>query len=57
MKRDLKIEERGDQFAPGGKFPGIRLIGKWLARAGFKPGGRVTVTMVTPGVIQLEVQR
>jgi hypothetical protein len=56
MKRSLKIEERGD---PGRRntFPGIRLIGKWLERAGFKPGGRVHVHLLANGRLQLEVQR
>jgi len=56
MKRNLKIEERGD---PARKkvFPGIRLIGQWLARAGFTPGGRVHVHVVRDGLLQIEVQR
>lgn len=56
MKRNLKIEERGDPFARK-TFPGIRLVGKWLARAGFPPGGRVHVHLLADGIIQIEVQR
>lgn len=56
MKRNLKIEERGD-FYRKNVFPGIRLVGKWLARAGFKPGGRVHVHVLADGILQLEVER
>lgn len=55
MKRNLKIEERGDAFARK-TFPGIRLIGRWLERAGFPPGKRVQVTQLANGVLQLEAQ-
>ena len=33
--------------------PKIRIMGQWLERAGFKPGNRVQVTCVAPGVIEL----
>ena len=49
--RTLKIEPEGD-FWKGIK-PKIRIMGYWLARAGFKPGDRVQVTCVSPGVIEL----
>lgn len=50
--RDLKIEAEGDPWR--GLFkPKIRLIGRWLERAGFKPGNRVQVVCVAPGVIEL----
>jgi hypothetical protein len=55
MKRNLKIEERGDR-ACGKIFPGIRLIGKWLERAGFPPGRRVVVTSTKTGTLTIEVQ-
>jgi hypothetical protein len=50
--RDLKIEPHGDSWK-GPIKPKIRLIGRWLERAGFKPGGRVEVKFVAPGVIEL----
>ncbi len=50
--RSLKIEADGDGWARKIK-PKIRLKGKWLERAGFRPGSRVKVTSVTTGVIEL----
>lgn len=50
--RTLKIEEDGD-FFKGRIKPKIRLMGHWLERAGFKPGTRVCVTCLAPGLIQL----
>jgi hypothetical protein len=50
--RILKIEEDGDSWK-GLIRPKIRLMGRWLERAGFKPGNRVQVTCVAPGVIEL----
>jgi hypothetical protein len=50
--RTLKIEEDGDFWKSRAK-PKIRLIGRWLERAGFSPGGRVHVTCVAPGIIEL----
>jgi hypothetical protein len=50
--RALKIEASGD-FWKGLTKPKIRLMGHWLERAGFKPGNRVHVTYVAPGVIEL----
>jgi len=47
----LKIEEDGDPRK--GAKPKIRLIGRWLERAGFKPGGRITVVCLAPGHIEL----
>lgn len=50
--RTLKIEAEGDGWK--GRFkPKIRLIGRWLERAGFTPGDRVQVTHIAPGVLQL----
>ena len=50
--RTLQIEEEGDRWK--GKIkPMIRLKGYWLERAGFKPGHRVSVKCVAPGVIEL----
>lgn len=50
--RMLQIEAAGD-FWKGLIKPKIRLMGRWLDRAGFKPGSRVQVTCVAPGVIEL----
>ena len=50
--RTLKIEEDGDYFA-GRIKPKIRLSGRWLERAGFKPGTRVLVKCLGQGVIEL----
>jgi hypothetical protein len=50
--RRLKIEATGD-FWKGLTKPKIRLMGRWLERAGFRPGNRVHVTCVAPGVIEL----
>jgi hypothetical protein len=50
--RTLKIEETGDAWK-GVIKPKIRLMGRWLDKAGFKPGSRVQVVCVGPGVIQL----
>ena len=50
--RTLKIEEDGDYFRHRIK-PKIRLTGRWLERAGFKAGTRVSVTCLAPGVIEL----
>ena len=52
LVRMLKIEEDGDSWK-GLIRPKIRLMGRWLERAGFKPGNRVRVTCVAPGVIEL----
>ena len=50
--RTLQIEAEGDIWR-GIIKPKIRLIGRWLEQAGFKPGNRVQVTCVAPGVIEL----
>jgi hypothetical protein len=48
----LKIEADGDTWK-GLIKPKIRLMGRWLERAGFKPNSRVHVTCVAPGIIEL----
>jgi hypothetical protein len=53
-RRTLKIEDLGDPWR-GGRFSGIRLKGHWLTEAGFPPGERVAVTVVSPGSMQLRV--
>lgn len=50
--RTLKIEADGDQWQ-GGIKPKIRLRGRWLERAGFKPGNRVSVVCVSDGFMEL----
>ena len=50
--RTLKIEAEGDGWK-GLIKPKIRLVGHWLERAGFRPGTRVSVTCLTPCVIEL----
>lgn len=49
--RTLKIEADGDRWS--GVKPKIRLVGRWLERAGFMPGNHVRVTSIAPGVIEL----
>lgn len=48
----LKVEETGD-FYFGNVRPRIRLSGRWLERAGPKPGHRVQVTWIDDGVLSL----
>lgn len=50
--RILKVEATGD-FHRGKIAPKIRLTGKWLQQAGFKPGHRVEVHSDRPGTITL----
>jgi hypothetical protein len=50
--RSLKIEAEGD-YASRKIKPKIRLQGKWLEHAGFKPGSRVSVISISLGVIEL----
>jgi hypothetical protein len=52
--RLLKIEATGD-FYYGHVRPQIRLSGRWLERAGFKPGHRVQVEWIEDGVLSLRV--
>jgi len=53
--RTLKIEEDGDYFR-GCIKPKIRLTGFWLERAGFKPGTRVSIRCLDPGVLELRAE-
>jgi len=50
--RTLKIEEAGDAHRYG-IVPKIRISGKWLETAGFKPGERVTLALISPGLIEM----
>ena len=52
--RTLKIEEEGD-FSENRVKPKIRLMGRWLEKAGFRPGGRVQVICRAPGIIELRI--
>jgi len=49
--RLLKIEVDGDRWK--GIKPKIRLMGRWLERAGFRPDTRVQVRCMAHGVIEL----
>jgi hypothetical protein len=51
--RNLKIEAAGDYWR-GTVSPKIRLSGRWLERAGFKPGHRVEINISQPGKMTLE---
>jgi hypothetical protein len=51
IARSLQIEEIGDRWK--GFKPRIRIMGQWLERAGFKPGGRVSVVCREMGMIEL----
>ena len=53
MKRCLAIEELGTSFQAEKRVPLVRLKGHWLKAAGFAAGNRVTVTCLSPGVIEL----
>ena len=50
--RQLKIEAGGDPWQRR-VTPKIRLMGRWLERAGFSPGSQVQVWCVAPGIIEL----
>jgi len=54
-KRTLKIESDGD-FARGHIRPKIRLMGRWLEQAGFKPGHRTIIHQTRPGELTLVFQ-
>ena len=51
--RRLKIEATGD-FAARKIKPLIRLSGRWLEQAGFKPGHRVSVSQLKTGELLLQ---
>jgi hypothetical protein len=50
--RNLKIEAAED-FWRDKVSPKIRLSGRWLEQAGFKPGHRVKVELSLPGILTL----
>jgi hypothetical protein len=49
--RKLKIEEAGDIWK--GFKPKLRIMGRWLERAGFKPGNHVQIICTSPGVMEV----
>ena len=51
--RTLKIEAVGD-FAGNKVKPRIRLTGRWLEKAGFRPGHRVEISSSRPGELSLQ---
>lgn len=51
-QRTLKIEESGDRWKRQTR-PKIRLEGRWLQKAGFPAGNRVTVSLISEGIIEL----
>jgi hypothetical protein len=56
MKRFLAIEELGTSFQVEQRVPLVRLKGHWLKAAGFTAGKRVTVTCLSPGVMELRAE-
>ena len=50
MLRKLKVYEIGDIFH-GKEQPQIRLQGKWLREAGFRPHDRITVRQDGPCLV------
>ena len=56
MKRSLAIEELGTSFQVEKRVPLVRLKGHWLEAAGFTAGKRVTVTYLSPGVMELRAE-
>jgi hypothetical protein len=54
LRRILTVENMGDAWRRK-VFSGIRLKGQWLTSAGFHPGHRVAVTVVSRGVMELRL--
>ena len=52
--RVLKVSETGDFWAKRTK-PQIRLVGKWLAKAGIPPNNYVQVENPKPGVLVIRL--
>jgi len=48
--RKLTVQDIGDYFRKEVK-PQIRLQGKWLLKAGLRPGKQVQITNPQPGVL------
>lgn len=53
--RSLQVETLGYLGVAYGRplVPRVRIRGQWLERAGFPPGSRVTVELVSPGILTL----
>jgi len=51
-RRRLKVEADGMSWTRPRK-PKIRLMGRWLEKAGFKPGTHVDIICVAPGIMEL----
>jgi hypothetical protein len=56
MKRSLAIEELGTSFQVEQRVPLVRLKGHWLKAAGFTACKRVTVTCLSPGIMELRAE-
>ena len=53
--RYLKIDTHSaGQWLKRKLFPGLRIRGQWLGKAGFEPGARVSVRVVGPGQLLIE---
>ena len=53
--RNLAVEACGDRWKKKIK-PEIRLMGKWLQKAGFQPGSWVLVVLIADRMIELRAQ-
>lgn len=53
--RILTVEERGTAYRIAARTPMIRLKGRWLQRAGFNSGAKVSVTQTQAGVLEIRV--
>jgi hypothetical protein len=53
--RSLKVEAEGDPWRSKLK-PKLRLVGRWLEQMGFPPGGRVEVSPIEPGLLQIKLK-
>ena len=50
--RTIKVETTGDFFSRKVK-PAIRLKGRWLERAGFRPDSHAQITLRETGVLEI----
>ena len=53
--RSIAVEEFGTDYHQPAPKSLIRLKGKWLQLAGFPPGTRTKVTVLSPGLIELRL--
>lgn len=49
-------EARSDRQGKAWTGARIRLKGQWLEAAGFKPGLRVKIVILAPGIVQLQTE-